>query len=102
RREQFLTALRSANDPSTDRQMQGYDAAIEQSLKLSGPEFNLVFELDKEPADLRHRYGGEFGRRCLLSRRLVERGVRFIEVSHNLNFINGTGWDTHNEGIVKQ
>ena len=29
-------------------------------------------------------------------------GVRFIEVSHNLNFLNGTGWDTHNEGICKQ
>jgi uncharacterized protein (DUF1501 family) len=25
--------------------------------------------------------------------------VRFIEVSHNLNFVNGTGWDVHNEGI---
>ncbi|MCA9059610.1 MAG: DUF1501 domain-containing protein, partial [Planctomycetaceae bacterium] len=27
---------------------------------------------------------------------------RFIEVSHNLNFINGTGWDTHNEGQQNQ
>jgi arylsulfatase A-like enzyme len=32
----------------------------------------------------------------------VERGVRFIEVSHNLNFLNGAGWDVHNEGILKQ
>ena len=24
--------------------------------------------------------------------------MRFVEVSHNLNFLNGTGWDTHNEG----
>ena len=46
--------------------------------------------------------GGEFGQRCLLSRRLVERGVRFIEVSHNLNFLNGIGWDVHNDGILKQ
>jgi len=38
----------------------------------------------------------------LLARRLVERGVRFIEVSHNLNFINGTGWDVHNGGIKQQ
>ena len=37
-----------------------------------------------------------------LARRLVQAGVRFIEVSHNLNFINGTGWDTHNEGQQKQ
>lgn len=102
RREQFLAALQASKDPSPDRQIQSYDAAIEQSLKLSGPEFNKVFQLDKEPADLRSLYGGEFGQRCLLSRRLVERGVRFVEVSHNLNFLNGTGWDTHNEGIVNQ
>ena len=102
RREQFLAALLAAKDPVTDRQVQSYGAAIEQSLKLSGPEFNKVFQLDKEPADLRNRYGGEFGQRCLLGRRLVERGVRFIEISHNLNFLNGTGWDTHNEGILNQ
>ena len=47
-------------------------------------------------------YGGEFGQRCLLARRLVQAGVRFIEVSHNLNFINGTGWDTHNDGQRNQ
>jgi uncharacterized protein (DUF1501 family) len=33
---------------------------------------------------------------------LAEAGVRFIEVSHNLNFLNGTGWDVHNDGILKQ
>ncbi|MGY8654471.1 MAG: DUF1501 domain-containing protein, partial [Verrucomicrobiia bacterium] len=71
-------------------------------LKLSGPEFNSAFQIDKEPASLRNLYGGEFGQRCLLSRRLVERGVRFIEVSHNLNFLNGAGWDVHNEGILNQ
>ena len=60
------------------------------------------FKLDEEPADLRNAYGGEFGQRCLLSRRLVQAGVRFIEVSHNLNFMNGTGWDTHNEGQQNQ
>ena len=102
RREQFLAALRAGKQATRERRLRSYDAAIEQSLKLSGPEFNRVFELDKEPAELRSRYGGEFGQRCLLSRRLVERGVRFIEVSHNLNFLNGTGWDTHNEGILNQ
>ena len=69
---------------------------------MSGPEFSSAFELDREPAALRAQYGGEFGQRCLLSRRLVERGVRFIEVSHNLNFLNGSGWDVHNEGILQQ
>jgi hypothetical protein len=71
-------------------------------LRLSGPEFAKVFELDNEPATLRESYGGEFGQRCLLARRLIESGVRFIEVSHNLNFVNGTGWDTHNDGQLKQ
>ena len=60
------------------------------------------FELSAEPSSLRGRYGDEFGQRCLLARRLVQRGVRFIEVSFNLNFINGTGWDTHNDGQLNQ
>ncbi len=79
-----------------------YGQTIAESLRLAGPKFMRVFQLDDEPADLRARYGGEFGQRCLLSRRLIEAGVRFIEVSHNLGFINGTGWDTHNAGQVKQ
>jgi len=33
---------------------------------------------------------------------LVQSGVRFVEVSHNLNFLNGTGWDIHNEGYENQ
>lgn len=70
--------------------------------ELASPKFMNVFDLKSEPADLREKYGGEFGQRCLLSRRLIENGVRFVEVSFNLNFINGTGWDTHNEGQQNQ
>ena len=102
RRQSFLEKLRESQIQSTDQQLQDYDEAIVQSLKLSGPEFMQSFELNAEPGDLRTRYGGEFGQRCLLSRRLIERGVRFIEVAHNLNFLNGAGWDVHNEGILKQ
>lgn len=102
RRESYLAALQKNGQGSTDSRLADYDAAIEQSLRLSGPEFNRVFQLGEERADLRNEYGGEFGQRCLLARRLVERGVRFIEVSHNLNFINGAGWDIHNNGILKQ
>ncbi|MFK7822399.1 MAG: DUF1501 domain-containing protein [Planctomycetaceae bacterium] len=102
RRERFLEVLRKSGKASADERLKDYDAAIEQSLQLSGPEFGSVFELDREPASLRNSYGGEFGQRCLLSRRLVERGVRFVEVSHNLNFLNGAGWDVHNEGILNQ
>ena len=79
-----------------------YRAAQTEALHLAGPGFMRHFRLDDESDELRNNYGGEFGQRCLLARRLVEAGVRFIEVSHNLNFINGTGWDTHNEGQQNQ
>jgi hypothetical protein len=81
---------------------QDYDGMVTRSLRLAGPNFMNVFDLEGESADMRQRYGGEFGQRCLLARRLVERGVRFVEVSHNLNFVNGTGWDTHFEGQQQQ
>ncbi|MEX2578660.1 MAG: DUF1501 domain-containing protein [Verrucomicrobiales bacterium] len=80
----------------------GYRAAQEEALRLAGPDFMRHFDLADESDSLRNDYGGEFGQRCLLARRLVESGVRFIEVSHNLNFMNGTGWDTHNEGQQNQ
>jgi hypothetical protein len=102
RRERFLSVLKKNAQPTDESRLLNYDAAIEESLRLSGPEFNRAFQVGEEPAALRNRYGGEFGQRCLLSRRLVERGVRFIEVSHNLNFLNGAGWDVHHEGILDQ
>ena len=102
RRERLLAALRAEQPAATDARLRDYDAAIEQSFALSGPEFTSSFRLEEESGDLRSRYGGEFGQRCLLARRLVERGVRFIEVAHNLNFLNGAGWDVHNQGILKQ
>jgi hypothetical protein len=79
-----------------------YQLAQQEALRLAGPGFMTHFDLKQESAALRESYGGEFGQRCLLSRRLVQAGVRFIEVSHNLNFINGTGWDIHNEGWEQQ
>ena len=79
-----------------------YDDVIGQSQELAAGPFRDSFELGREPASLRETYGGEFGQRCLLARRLVQEGVRFVEVLHNLNFINGTGWDTHNQGQLKQ
>jgi Protein of unknown function (DUF1501) len=79
-----------------------YEQAQQEALRLAGPKFMRHFNLKDEPDALRNEYGGEFGQRCLLSRRLVQAGVRFIEVSHNLNFMNGTGWDIHNEGFQNQ
>ncbi|MBA4191252.1 MAG: DUF1501 domain-containing protein [Planctomycetaceae bacterium] len=99
-RERLLAGLRKSG--STAAPIAGYDQAVGESLKLAGPQFMSVFDLKSEPAKVRESYGGEFGQRCLLARRLTESGVRFVEVSHNLNFLNGTGWDTHNEGQQKQ
>jgi hypothetical protein len=102
RREAMLSALAAKQPATGDSRLLDYDATIAQSLRLSGPGFNSAFRMEEEKAGLRESYGGEFGQRCLLARRLVERGVRFIEVSHNLNFLNGSGWDVHNSGILKQ
>lgn len=77
------------------------DAGI-RGEQLAGPKFSSVFDLKSEDPNLRNEYGTEFGQRCLLARRLVESGVKFVEVAFNLNFINGTGWDTHNDGQLNQ
>ncbi len=74
----------------------------EQGFRMAGPQFMNVFDLENEPSSLREAYKSQFGQRCLLARRLVGAGVRFVEVSFNLNFLNGTGWDVHQDGIVKQ
>lgn len=79
-----------------------YVTVARESQRLAGEDFGKIFHLETESVALRASYGGEFGQRCLLARRLVESGVRFVEVSHNLNFINGTGWDTHNDGQLRQ
>ena len=103
RREQLLATMRtSAKELRGSPILEQYDSTLAESLQLAGPKFMEVFDLKSEKGELRSAYGSEFGQRCLLARRLIQRGVRFIEVSHNLNFVNGTGWDTHNQGQLKQ
>jgi len=61
-----------------------------------------VGEMDKEPAHIRESYGlnhsdphvVKFARKCLLARRLVERGVRFVQV---YNAYDRLGWDAHHQ-----
>ncbi|MEO1996928.1 MAG: DUF1501 domain-containing protein [Planctomycetaceae bacterium] len=104
RRRQLLDTVRAAGqrELGNTRLFRDYNVAVGQSLRLSGPGFMKVFDLDDESPSLRTEYGDGFGQRCLLARRLCESGVRFTEVSHNMNFRNGTGWDTHNDGQLKQ
>jgi hypothetical protein len=104
RREGLLDTMRAdflAEHPR-DAAIADYVAASREAVRLAGPRFARVFQLEREPGSRRQAYGGEFGQRCLLARRLVEAGVRFVEVSHNLNFLNGTGWDCHNQGQLHQ
>ncbi len=104
RRQQLLSTVRDAGRKrfGNDKLFGDYDAAVGESLRLSGPDFMKSFDLSGESDSLRNSYGDGFGQRCLLARRLFQSGVRFIEVSHNMNFRNGTGWDTHNDGQLNQ
>ena len=104
RRETLLAQMRDRYEKRNpgDQFVEAQSAVSKQGFKIAGPKFMNVFDLKKESSTLREGYGGEFGQRCLLARRLVQSGVRFVEVSFNLNFLNGSGWDTHNEGQVKQ
>lgn len=78
-----------------DRPVADYNAVAAHGFEMMDPKFQKAFTVTEEPAALRDAYGGEFGQRLLLSRRLVERGVRFVECSFNIKFVNGYGWDTH-------
>ena len=57
-----------------------------------------VLDISQESAETRKLYGlddpkcGEYAKRCLLARRLVERGVRFVQI-----FLNSQPWDTHSK-----
>jgi len=68
---------------------------------MTGAERALdAFDLSQEPAALRQAYGrGSFGQGCLLARRLVERGVAFVEVAMNGQNQNGLAWDTHGDNF---
>jgi hypothetical protein len=58
---------------------------------LLSPEAKAAFEIEKEDARTRESYGkSEFGQSCLLARRLVENGVRFVTVNY-------AGWDHHSK-----
>jgi uncharacterized protein (DUF1501 family) len=55
-----------------------------------------AFDLSKEPAKVRERYGmTRFGQCCLLARRLVERGVRFVTLNTFITVFNEITWDIH-------
>ncbi|VTS06917.1 DUF1501 domain-containing protein [Tuwongella immobilis] len=67
----------------------GIQTATARAIRLMRPEAAATFDLEQERTEVRDRYGRNlFGQGCLLARRLVERGVPFVEVTLD-------GWDTH-------
>jgi hypothetical protein len=55
-----------------------------------------AFDLSREPITVRERYGmNRFGQCCLLARRLIEAGVRFVTVNSFLTVFNEVTWDIH-------
>lgn len=73
---------------------EAHQTVYHNALRMIESDASDAFNLDKEPTTVRERYGrGVFGQGCLLARRLVERGVPFVEVTLG----SGAGWDTHSD-----
>ncbi len=71
------------------------DTVYRNALRLMRHSVAEAFSLEQETAATREAYGkGRFGQGCLLARRLLERGVPFVEVAL-AGGENGLGWDTH-------
>ena len=73
------------------RQLDAYDKMYKEATRLMGSVDLQAFDLGKEKPEIRERYGASrLGAACLLARRLVESGVRCVEVEHG-------GWDMHRD-----
>ena len=80
--------LDAMDDPEINTRIQSYEMAYR--MQSSVPE---LMDLKREPQEILELYGAEpgkssFANNCLLARRLVERGVRFVQLYHR-------GWDHH-------
>lgn len=83
-------ALADHHDPETLARIQGYEMAFQ--MQTSAPE---LMDFSKEPKHILDMYGVDpakpnFARNCLLARRLIERGVRFVQLFHE-------AWDQHGD-----
>ncbi|MCA8984893.1 MAG: DUF1501 domain-containing protein [Planctomycetaceae bacterium] len=82
-------------------QVRGFDDYYEKAIAmLTSPRVREAFDVESEPLDLRDRYGRTtYGQSCLLARRLVEAGVKFVTVYYSRSIggrrVNEGGWDTH-------
>jgi uncharacterized protein (DUF1501 family) len=74
-----------------------HQSAYDRAVRMMRGATAQAFDLSSEPAQIRDAYGKTlFGQGCLLARRLVERGVPFVEVSlAHAPGMQTFGWDTH-------
>jgi Protein of unknown function (DUF1501) len=74
-----------------------FDSNFESAYRLmNSPQAREAFDLSKEPQAVRERYGmHRFGQCCLLARRLIEAGVRFVTINTFLTVFDEITWDIH-------
>ena len=82
--------------------IKAHKASYAKAMRMVETQARKAFELETEKAELRDAYGrNRFGQGCLLARRLVERGVAFVEVTLS-NMPGGpAGWDTHGDNFTQ-
>jgi uncharacterized protein (DUF1501 family) len=77
-----------------------HQTVYQRAVRMMKSETAKAFDLDEESEKTRERYGrGRFGQSCLMARRLIERGVPFVEVSLGGLGGGGVGWDTHQDNF---
>lgn len=80
---------------------QGFDDYYARAISMiTAPNVRRAFDLESEPEHVRDAYGRTtYGQSCLLARRLVEAGVKFVTVYYSNSIggrkVNSGGWDTH-------
>lgn len=89
-----------ANHASTSPIAQ--NTVYERAVRMMNSEAAKAFDLSEEKDEVRDAYGqGRFGQGCLMARRLIERGVPFIEVSLRGSTGGALGWDTHTQNFSR-
>ena len=77
------------------KESRAFASLYDEAVTLMKSEDLATFDLTEETDQVRERYGNNsFGQGCLLARRMVQSGVRFIEVNNN-------GWDTHGDNFER-
>jgi hypothetical protein len=101
RREMQRLVDRQARLLEYSAEARGFDEYYDRAIgMLTSDKVRQAFDLSSEPAEVRDRYGrSTYGQSCLLARRLVEAGVKFVTVyfSSSIGGRSDTsgGWDTH-------